>query len=1186
MPKKTSLRRISRAQRSQRDQRRHAPPSYDYDAALSFAGEDRKLARTLAGKLTSSGLRVFYDHDHKSYLWGKSQDEFKQICGPRSRFVVPFISQHYVTRDWPLFEFGIAKREEKKRKVESILPIRIDDSQLVGLPDHRIYLSLDEDGIDGISAALVLKCKSAYRESSVIAQVRGKSVRPHASILSPVVRRILGLVATSGMPLTVDHFRVLFKDIDWARYTRTLVSHKLLFKHGRLLYIPKQLVSTLLEAPKERQEFERQWISTLEPLGLYMDMAPCLALHYITAGRLEDAVILLTSVASAVQLGKWNSLYISALKSFRLPKAFRKLKLETRLELYNALGICLSHAGRFDEALASFKNLRMLAKKHRKPFWVGQSYLNAGVACFKAGRTDAAIGWYKRARQHGLAKRDLVLAARAGGNWAESIGRSAPDQAKELLRESIRLKRKGRDRKGLAAAELQLGNIEAVNGNHDRAIRHYEKCLAVGERLDLPYEQALSLHNLGNAHRASGRLRKAIECLKRSHRIAVECGYEDIQMLASTGLGCVFFELKRFNEAKEAFTNLLTVAKSTRSLESQVCALHGCGILEILRGNVTLGRRTIGKALQIAFNTDNPHWVVRCLVDRLRPLSKGALGAPDLEKLKGLAITKRRQPVIAAQLWTTTARALAQSNSDPRRVREAYRNAILFARKVSEERSRPVELLGELHCWLWQSGYYLDSLKVLRESEALARSSNLHTQMRAAIDQRGVCLQELGRIEEAISLHQKVVRLARSSGDLVQTEISLNNLGESLRKVGRFAEAAQTLGEAESVAVQRGSHESAISIAHNRALAVQQNGDEPSAARIFAQCRDRALSKECWSEYIRALEGLANLACEQARVKLARSRYKLALTEATRHGQAAMAPRIALNYARFLQWVGQPSAALRELQMHEQTFARYLDSCRYDLTLGELHESVGNRREAVTHLERAKSSALGLGDDIVIVACASHLAAIHDDNRQFAASIQELEFALTRGAGPKKQADLLCHLLRMYLARGDDKGTEKVFNRARTLAESHNLDHRYIDIHMILGEHQWKGARESKLDALKAFTVALVRAFEILVSERADAPENSTALADVSRHVLHTLTHPKYAPSEKQWSSLSQDLDTWLVQNLKWHRSALARLIWPIHISQKLRPYVNRPKRLGTEMRRLLANDDSANEGDNESPSS
>ena len=44
---------------------------YEYDVALSYAGEDRAPAATLANILKSRGAKVFYDQYEKPILWGK-----------------------------------------------------------------------------------------------------------------------------------------------------------------------------------------------------------------------------------------------------------------------------------------------------------------------------------------------------------------------------------------------------------------------------------------------------------------------------------------------------------------------------------------------------------------------------------------------------------------------------------------------------------------------------------------------------------------------------------------------------------------------------------------------------------------------------------------------------------------------------------------------------------------------------------------------------------------------------------------------------------------------------------------------------------------------------------------------------------------------------------------------------------
>lgn len=40
--------------------------SFEYDIAISFAGKVRKTAEEFAGKLTNSGVNIFYDEFHEA----------------------------------------------------------------------------------------------------------------------------------------------------------------------------------------------------------------------------------------------------------------------------------------------------------------------------------------------------------------------------------------------------------------------------------------------------------------------------------------------------------------------------------------------------------------------------------------------------------------------------------------------------------------------------------------------------------------------------------------------------------------------------------------------------------------------------------------------------------------------------------------------------------------------------------------------------------------------------------------------------------------------------------------------------------------------------------------------------------------------------------------------------------------
>jgi len=133
---------------------------FKYDIALSFAGENREVVEQIAKKLAENNIQVFYDEFEKTKLWGKRlSTHFQRIYGDNTCFVLVFVSKEYSLKDWTNFEFSIARGEAKVRGTEFILPVRLDNTPLFGLPDDMAYLDFNTEGIEGIVSAVIDKLK-------------------------------------------------------------------------------------------------------------------------------------------------------------------------------------------------------------------------------------------------------------------------------------------------------------------------------------------------------------------------------------------------------------------------------------------------------------------------------------------------------------------------------------------------------------------------------------------------------------------------------------------------------------------------------------------------------------------------------------------------------------------------------------------------------------------------------------------------------------------------------------------------------------------------------------------------------------------------------------------------------------------------------------------------------------------
>lgn len=113
----------------------------EYDVALSFAGEDREYVAQVAEHLTSLAVTVFYDQYETVELWGEDLAvHLGNVYSRDSHFVVMFASRHYAEKAWPNHERQHALARHLEGQTGRILPVRIDGSDIPGVPSTVGYL--------------------------------------------------------------------------------------------------------------------------------------------------------------------------------------------------------------------------------------------------------------------------------------------------------------------------------------------------------------------------------------------------------------------------------------------------------------------------------------------------------------------------------------------------------------------------------------------------------------------------------------------------------------------------------------------------------------------------------------------------------------------------------------------------------------------------------------------------------------------------------------------------------------------------------------------------------------------------------------------------------------------------------------------------------------------------------------
>lgn len=1128
---------------------------FRFDVALSFAGQDRPHAEAVARAMQSLGLRVFYDKDHYAHLWGKRRTEYENIYGPDSAFVVPMISKHYAEREWAQWEFETAKREAKNRKVDFLLPIRLDNSRQFGLTDDHNYLRVDDFTPEEIAQALKTKLEAEYNRKKKHGHTHHRSV----AVLTQAAREALGIIVAGPIPLTARHLRSLFPDIDWPKHIRHLKQLRLI-NDDVLVVSAKHVDASFSE---ELSELESRWVTRLEVLQDHIDCALFLSLLYIKKGRLDDAVFLVANAALATESNHWIPLCTSILQTLNNEgRLVQKIQPETRMEFFLAFGRCLSASRMFEEARAQFEKLRSTAAGRKDLESVGLALLNIGTSYHQQGEIESAKSVYKRAREYAI-KHDLtMLASHSIGNLGQIEVEVDPECGIELLRESIKLKKKCNDEVGIAGSTQILAQAFAELGDYDSAFRHYDKAEALARHLQLVHLQVLLLYNKANTLFEAGKRSKAYHAFKKARRLAETEGFVEIHVRATAGVSSVLYSMGRLNEAESCLEELLKLSKEAELHEYEMTAHHGLWAVKTRLGNPDGGSRHFQALARLARKRKAPHWLIRSLIDKSRPLQSGDFIGADPKQLKKLIQreARRKDKSATAALLIELARICVPD--DLADAIDAIRKCIACCEGEEELIEQLFDAYEFLYTVYWdftnQFGEAISTLDTI--AKVAKRHGNMEKEL-AAIDQKGTCLQDLDRCREALQLHRRVSGRARKSKLLGLEVNSLHNLAECYRRLGDTNAALRGFKAARKVAADSGDGASIIQIDHGRALTLENAQEFDEASALFRECRDHSRRMQWWSEYVRTCEAIANLSWTRGRKRTAVKQYEKALLECDNRDVIEAKPRIAFNLSRLLRLLGHTRAAHKVLATHIDLVDNTLLLSDFHSTLAELCEETNRLDDARVHWKIAVQSAESVGDKDKISYCRSNYAEFERRNGDPKRTTRELDELLKDKLSPQDRGIALMQLFKALLQRKAEKRAEEVFHSAQEHLQEHGLTEQLIDLYMATFDHNWIGNRESRFNALQAY----VAAFGAALTDR----ECEERLSRIIGHVMIKLTQPETAPSLPQLRWLADRLGKWLNEQFR-KSEFISMLMHPLRYAEKLIPFNSDPVRFLKEHERLF----------------
>ena len=132
--------------------------NYEYDVALSFAGENREYVKQVAQHLSDANVKVFYDEFEQSTLWGKNlYDYLHEIYTKKAEYTMMFISESYKEKAWTNHERESAQARAFNESKDYILPIRFDNTEIPGMNSTVGYLNANDHSPQKIAELFLSK---------------------------------------------------------------------------------------------------------------------------------------------------------------------------------------------------------------------------------------------------------------------------------------------------------------------------------------------------------------------------------------------------------------------------------------------------------------------------------------------------------------------------------------------------------------------------------------------------------------------------------------------------------------------------------------------------------------------------------------------------------------------------------------------------------------------------------------------------------------------------------------------------------------------------------------------------------------------------------------------------------------------------------------------------------------------
>jgi tetratricopeptide (TPR) repeat protein len=271
-----------------------------------------------------------------------------------------------------------------------------------------------------------------------------------------------------------------------------------------------------------------------------------------------------------------------------------------RIDALHHYGDVLQLSGRFEDALAAFREMLTLAYRlDRKS--------KGGAAHNRIGRAYRETGALEDASRHlhtGMALFAAVDDERGVASSIDDIGKlhwlkGEYDEAKTALKDGLNRRRKLADRRSIALSLNNLGLVLQDSGDFKDAVDTFSQSLAIRREIGDLVGVVVSLNNLGTVAQDQRDFPAALAMFNEALEVARQIGDRNKTSLVLTNVGEVHYRMGRAAEAIAVLQQAEGFYDEVGDKLGLAEALRGLGKAYMLQGDLPKARDAISRAVDL-----------------------------------------------------------------------------------------------------------------------------------------------------------------------------------------------------------------------------------------------------------------------------------------------------------------------------------------------------------------------------------------------------------------------------------------------------------------------------------------------------------------------------------------------------------------------------------------------------------